>query len=188
MSPEDPFKNANADRGKIKEALNNNVPLTLIVNSKTTSFLLGLPFINVEKLAGKSLTVEGKNGYQIWRLNTIPESAKQLFISWSENTDPDIEKTFTLNAYDLLYKFTQAGHRGIARGLAKGAPGLLVEALADTEKDEYRFLKDMRSRVQAKGDIDEGDEENLGALLTTLWDKMDRLDHATRNEPRLAFQ
>jgi hypothetical protein len=188
MSPEDPFKDANTDRGKIKDALVLNVPLTLIVNSKTTSFLLGLPFIDVEKLAGKSLTVEGKNGYQIWRLNTTPESAKQLFVSWSENTDPDIEKTFTLNAYDLIYKFTQATHQGNAKYLALGAPGLILDALVETGKPEYQFLEGMREYVAGKGEIEEDDKDGFARLLTSLWEKMDSLDRSTRYEPRLAFQ
>jgi hypothetical protein len=188
MSPESPLIKASSVREQVKGALNNNVPLVLRVDTKTSSFLLGLPVVNLEQLSGKSIVIDGQKGSQTLLLNTTAENAKQLFISWSKNSDPEIQKSFIPYTYDHLYTFAQACHLGQAKQLAAGVHGLILDALAETGKPEYRFLEGMREYVQKKGGIEETDKEAFSRLLTSFWDKMDGPDRATRYEPRLAFQ
>jgi hypothetical protein len=188
MRAESPLVKAGAVREQIKDALNYEVPLILHVDTKTSSFLMGLPIVSLEQLSGKSLIIDGQKGFQTLILNTTAENAKQLFIRWSENSDPDLQKSFIIYAYDHLYAFAQAGNLGIARQLALGAHGLILDALADTGRSEYRFLEGMREYVEGKGAIEEEDKKRFQELLVSLWEKMDGLDRADRFLPRLAFQ
>lgn len=188
MSPENPLKKTQAVREELKHAVDHNMPFLLTVESETSSFLLGLPLTSMEKLIGRSLIIEGEEGRQTFSLDTTAENAKKLFVSWSENADPELQKSFVNYAYDHLWAFVQAGHINKASRLAKGAHGLILDALADTGKSQYRFLEGMRTRVETTGEIEEGDKEAFATLLTTLWEKMDNLDRANRFEPRLAFQ
>lgn len=190
MGAESPLNKANTVRERIKEALNFKVPLILHIDAKTISFLMGLPFISLEQLPGRSIVIDGNDGCQTLVLNTTAENAKKLFTSWGESTDPEMQKSFIPYAYDHLYAFAQAGHLGNAKQLAMGAHGLILDALTETGKSEYRFLEGLREYVEGKGAIEEEDKERFAELLASLWEKMDEIDRGNRNgnHPHLVFQ